>query len=442
MPYFEIKTKASSAQIIQRVRSTVSYSIPFDEQALLRAASDYGTPTYVYSEAEIMRRCSMLMGLFPKDLPVSWLYAMKANDNPHLLELVANAGFGFDTVSSEEMHLGLMFQRSARNIFYTENNMTDAEMDDAAAMGVVLNIGSISRLRKYAASYPGTSVSIRVKPDIGDGHHSKVITGNEDSKFGIRIDAIEEALSIAKRSNVTITGIHVHIGSGIKEPENFYMAMRKLLSISRLFPDLQYINFGGGLPIPYKEGEPEFDLRELRELAEPLLRNELKFRNGALSFLFEPGRYIMAQGGVLLTTVTSVKDQGPRTYLGCDTGFNHLVRPVLYDAWHEVVNVSRITDPVDHIYTLAGNICESGDLLAENRALPATYEGDVLALADAGAYGMVMASEYNRRRLPAEVMVCSNGSIKQIRKRDRIRDVLERHLKNCNYPVQPILRES
>jgi len=441
MPYFEIKTKASSAQIIQRVRSIVAYSVPFDEHTLLRVASDHGTPTYVYSESEILRRCSMLTSLFTDDLPVTWLYAMKANDNPHLLERIANAGFGFDTVSSEEMHLGRIFQSDPRNIFYTENNMTDAEMDDAAAVGVVLNIGSISRLRKYAAAYPGTSVSVRIKPDIGDGHHSKVVTGNEDSKFGIRIDAIDEALAIARQSDVKITGIHVHIGSGIREPENLFSAMRKLLSISRQFPDLLHINFGGGLPIPYKAGEAEFDLHTLKELAEPLLREELTYRDGKLSFLFEPGRYVMAQSGVLLTTVTSVKDQGPRTYLGCDTGFNHLVRPVLYDAWHEVVNVSRIGERVERVYTLAGNICESGDLLAENRELPATYEGDVLALADTGAYGMVMASEYNRRRLPAEVLVCNDGTITCIRRRDSIQDVLGRHLSNCNYPVQLTLRE-
>jgi diaminopimelate decarboxylase len=202
-----------------------------------------------------------------------------------------------------------------------------------------------------------------------------------------------------------------------------------------------HINFGGGLPIPYKAGEAEFDLNTLKELAEPLLREELEYRDGKLSFLFEPGRYVMAQAGVLLTTVTSVKDQGPRTYLGCDTGFNHLVRPVLYDAWHEVVNLSRYGEGAVHVYTLAGNICESGDLLAENRELPVTYEGNVLALGDAGAYGMVMASEYNRRRLPAEVLVCNDGTTKLIRKRDTIQDVIERHLSNCNYPVQLTMRE-
>ncbi len=383
----------------------------------------------------------MLTGLFADDLPVSWLYAMKANDNPHLLGLIAEAGFGFDTVSSEEMHLGLMFQGDPKRIFYTENNMTDAEMDDAAQSGVVLNIGSLSRLRKYASRYPGSSVSIRIKPDIGDGHHSKVVTGNEDSKFGIRIDAIGEALAIAWADGVKITGIHVHIGSGIKEPENLMTAMRKLLAISGQFPDLQTVNFGGGFPIPYRLGEAEFDLHTFKTLAEPLLRDELAHRNGGLTFLFEPGRYVMAQSGLLLTTVTSVKDQGPRTYLGCDTGFNHLVRPVLYDAHHEVLNLSRADKPADHLYTLAGNICESGDLLAENRELPQTYEGDVLALADAGAYGMVMASEYNRRRLPAEVLVRIDGTMQLIRAREGIREVLERHLKNCYYPSQLIQSE-
>lgn len=419
----------------------MSPKIPFSVRQLFEAADAFGTPTYIYNETEIVGRCRRLAAVFPSDLNVRWLYAMKANDNPHLLALVAGEGFGFDTVSSEEMWLGLMFQSPA-DVFYTENNMTDEEMAEATRAGVVLNVGSVSRLRKFCQANPGGSVSIRIKPDIGDGHHSKVVTGNTDSKFGIPITELEACVAMGREHGVKISGIHVHIGSGIKEPANFYAAMEKLLHISRLFPDLETVNFGGGLPIPYREGEAEFDLSELRRLAEPLLRKEMAFRDGKIGFRFEPGRYIMAQAGGLLTRVNTVKDQGPgaRVYLGCDTGFNHLVRPAMYEAWHEIYNLSRLGEPADREYTLAGNICESGDLLAENRRLPETHEGDLIYIADAGAYGMVMASEYNRRRLPAEVLASSDGETKCIRPREGVARVISLHLARCGYPGEAFVQ--
>lgn len=414
---------------------SLAYNIPFKMDTLLHIAEQYGTPTYVYSEQEIIRRCRQLKATFPDELSLRWLYAMKANDNPHILKCIAEQGFGFDTVSSEEMHLGLLFQSDPQHILYTENNMSDEEMHDAVQSGVIVNVGSISRLKKLAASYPGSKVCIRIKPDIGDGHHSKVVTGSEDSKFGIRIDALKDLIEWSKTAHIHIIGVHMHIGSGIQNPENLFTAMNILLEVSRPFPDLAFINFGGGLPIPYSGEEKEFDLEQLHDLIVPLLRHELASRNRKLSFWFEPGRYLTAQSGVLLTTVTTVKDQGPRIYLGCDTGFNHLIRPVLYDAWHEVLNISRFDELPTHTYTLAGNICESGDLLAEHRQLPLTQEGDLLALADTGAYGMVMASSYNRRRLPAEVLVKHNGDIECIRKRERVEDVIQSHLKACDFPT-------
>jgi len=412
---------------------TLAHNIPFNSDILSRVVEQFGTPTYVYSEKEIQHRCQHLQASFPNDIPLRWLYAMKANDNPHILKLIANEGFGFDTVSTEEMHLGLLFHSEPKDIFYTENNMSDEEMHDAVRAGVTLNIGSISRLEKCAASYPGMKVCIRVKPDIGDGHHDKVVTGNEDSKFGIRMDALPGLIEWASQAQIRIVGVHIHIGSGIRNPENLYSAMEKLLSLSRQFPDLEFINFGGGLPVPYTNDDVEFDLDVFRDLATPLLRNELEYREGKLSFWFEPGRYLTAQSAVLLTQVTTIKDQGPRIYLGCDTGFNHLIRPVLYEAWHEVINISRINEPITQTYTLAGNICESGDLLAEHRQLPKTLEGDILALADVGAYGMVMASSYNRRRFPAEVLITREGEMKCIRRRESVENVIKSHLEACDF---------
>lgn len=395
--------------------------IPVDPVRLLAIAKKWGTPTYVYSKKVIQDRCMILQNLF-SGFPVSWLYAVKANDNPHILKLIGDTGMGFDTVSFEEVLLCLKLGTHPEKIFYTENNMSDAEMHGAAEKGVVLNIGSIDRLQKFCKSFSGSTCCIRVKPDISDGHHKKVDTGNLDSKFGIRIDALPEAISIADKHNVVITGIHAHIGSGIKNPENLISEIDVLLNTAHIFNKLEFINFGGGIPIPYRSGESQFDLGRFKSLASERLVSFINDVNNNINFLFEPGRWVTGPAGLLLTQITAIKDQGRRKFLGTDTGFNHLLRPALYDAYHEVVNISAISDRVDElpeetVYDIAGNICESGDVLAENRLLPVSKTGDYLAICDSGAYGMTMASHYNRRAMPAEILITDEDHEKVIRNR-------------------------
>jgi diaminopimelate decarboxylase len=361
------------------------------------------------------------------------MYAVKANDNPHILRCIAELGLGFDTVSLEEVLLALRVGQAPEKIFYTENNMTDAEMQAAVQAGVMLNIGSYSRLEQFARMAGTTECSIRVNPQIGDGHHAKVDTGNRDSKFGIRLDLIPDAVRMAAANGVKITGVHIHIGSGIRRPENLTNAMKVLVDIARRLPDLQRINFGGGFPIPYREDEEPFSMKQFAEQAAPLLRQELDRHDGKLVFHFEPGRWIVAQAGMLLTRVNTVKDQGRITFLGTDTGFNHLVRPAMYEAYHAVVNVTRSAEPATTTYTIAGNICESGDILAEDRLLPETHHNDLIALCDTGAYGMTMASHYNRRALPAEVLLRSDGTEKLIRPRESATQIVERFLQETNF---------
>jgi len=409
-----------------------SSTLPFNTLELRTLAERYGTPVYVYDASTIISRCNQLKAAF-QDLPVDWLYAVKANDNPHLLKCILDQGFGFDTVSYEEVLLALSVGQRPDQIFYTENNMTDAEMHGAIDSGVVLNIGSFSRLKQFCESGRARECTIRVNPQIGDGHHAKVDTGNRDSKFGIRLDLISEAVVMAKQHQVQITGIHIHIGSGIKRPENLTQAMQVLIEISRVLPDLKHINFGGGFPVPYRNEDHEFSISQFAASAIPLLRDELAHRNGSIRFVFEPGRWIVAPAGVLLTQVNTVKDQGRITFLGTDTGFNHLLRPALYEAYHDIVNITNEDGTRDQTYTIAGNICESGDILAEDRVLPKTSIGDVLAICDTGAYGMTMASQYNRRGLPAEVVLDSDGTAKLIRPRKSPRQVVEDFLKETNY---------
>lgn len=400
--------------------------------SLLHLVQEYGTPTYVYNASIIQQRCERLKAAFT-GLPVSWMFAVKANDNPHILKLIQDQGFGFDTVSFEEVLLALKIGQHPDRIFYTENNMTDLEMHEAIQSEVVLNIGSFSRLKQFCESGVAKSCTIRVNPRIGDGHHAKVDTGNQDSKFGIRLDLIPDAVSIAATHGVRITGLHIHIGSGIQRPENLTQAMKVLLEIGRQLPDMEYINFGGGFPVPYHVGQDEFSIEEFASVASPILKAELEKREGNIRFLFEPGRWVVAPAGVLLTQVNTVKDQGRITFLGTDTGFNHLLRPALYEAYHHVVNVSKVSLNSEFKYTIAGNICESGDILAEDRMLPKTEIGDILALCDAGAYGMTMASNYNRRALPAEVLVGKNGTHKVIRPRKTARTVVDEFIQETMF---------
>ncbi len=393
-------------------------------------AHQFGTPTYIYHENLLEANILSLKNLF-KDLPVKWLYAMKANDNPHLLKRIAAHGFGFDTVSYEEALLGSHFVQPD-SIFYTENNMTDEEMMSAIKAGIRLNIGSFTRLVKFAKANPNSTCSIRIKPDIGDGHHSKVVTGNKDSKFGIRIDQIQESIAVAAQYRVKITGIHMHIGSGIKEPQNLLNAIDKMLSIASQLSVLNSINFGGGLPIPYQPGEKPFDVKEFEAITKPMLQRFLEL-HPEVEFWFEPGRYIVGNIGVLLARVNTVKNQGNRVYLGTDTGFNHLVRPVMYEAYHHIINITHFDKPTTQRYEVAGNICESGDIFASDRELAPTEEGDLIAFMDAGAYGMTMASPYNRRAFPAEVLLFSDGSYKQIRTRETAEEMVQELFKKTGF---------
>lgn len=401
-------------------------------ETLENLAQKYGTPLYVYDAARIQNRCRTLKSAFG-ELPVEWLYAIKANDNPHVLKLIISEGFGFDTVSLEEALLSLKVGQAPGKIFYTENNMTDAEMIAAIDAGVFLNIGSYSRLEQFARASSGKTCSIRVNPQIGDGHHAKVDTGNRDSKFGIRLDLIPDAVKMANIYGTKITGIHIHIGSGIQKPENLVNAMKVLLEIGRELPDLKRVNFGGGFPVPYREGEEAFSIEQFASGARPILEQELDRRNGDLVYHFEPGRWIVGPAGVLLTRVNTVKDQGRITFVGTDTGFNHLLRPAMYEAYHAVVNVSNATSAYTNTYTIAGNICETGDILAEDRKLPETVHGNLLALCDAGAYGMTMASNYNRRSLPSEILILPDGTPKQIYSRETAEEIVKRFLKETSF---------
>ncbi len=379
----------------------------------------FGTPTYVYKGGRIREKARTLRDAIPY-FPTKVLYAMKANSNPEILKILKEEGVGVDAVSPGEVALGL---RHDFFVLFTGNNVTDDEMDFVAEKGVMINIDSLSALERFGSRHCGKDVSIRINPDVGAGHHSHCITGGPESKFGIWHSQLDEALEIAKRNCLRIKGIHQHIGSQILETDKFLLAMDVLLKEAHRFPDLEFVNFGGGLGVPYN---PEDRKLPVKRLGRMMSDKFLKFSHNygkPVTMMIEPGRYLIADSGWLLVTVNTVKrNPDGRVFAGVDSGFNHLLRPAMYGSYHPIENVSNPKGKKEEV-DIVGNICESGDRFAQERKISRVREGDVLAIGMAGAYGFSMSSHYNLRAKPAEVLMEKNY-FSLIRKRESIYDVI------------------
>lgn len=383
---------------------------------LLKLAAEYDTPLYVYDGDMAVERYRDLYRFIPYDR-LKVCCAMKANYNPGLLTLLRDAGAGLDTVSPGEVHMALALGFPKERIIYTANNMTDEEFEEVLATGVLMNIGSLSRLEKIAEKHPGMRLCLRFNPDVCDGDNVKTMTGGDLTKFGILLEAVEEVKQIVRRGNLKVVGLHEHTGSGLQRCESVYRSMENLMAIAvpENFPDLEFLDFGGGFKVPYKPNEARIDYvamgAEIARLFEAFTR-----RYGRrLNMLFEPGKYIFAEAGVLLTEVNTIKHNRTRVIAGCDSGFPQLIRPVLYDAYHQVRNLSN-PDGKPQIYDVCGNICETGDRFAEQRELPEIREYDILAIGNAGAYCYSMGGVYNLRAMPTEVVV-SGGKVTYVRER-------------------------
>ncbi|ARA92800.1 diaminopimelate decarboxylase [Rhodothermaceae bacterium RA] len=381
---------------------------PFAPDVLRAVADTFGTPTYVYHAPTIRDRIGRLRRHLT-GVPVRLLYAMKANSHPAILQIMREEGLGFDAVSPGELLLALRLGVEPDRILFSANNMTDEEMHLAHEHGVLLNIGELSRLEKFGRAYPGSAVCVRLNPQVGAGHHEHVVTAGARSKFGIPVEQTDRIRALADAHGLRIVGLHHHIGSGILHTAHFWEAARVLLEAARPFEGLRFINLGGGLGIPYRPDEAPLDLDNFRDaLMAPLRSFHAEYGAPALTFWFEPGRYLVGEAGVLLVRVNTLKSANGRTFAGTDSGMGHLVRPAMYGAYHALYNLSN-PDGALQPYDVTGNICESGDLFARDRPVQTIREGDILAILDAGAYGMSMASEYNLRPLPAEVLVTEDG---------------------------------
>ncbi|MDR2050777.1 MAG: diaminopimelate decarboxylase [Deltaproteobacteria bacterium] len=418
---------------MSEIRASYSRSVNFyaghDPYALIRA---YGSPLYVYNEEMLRRRCRDLRELMA--LPrVGVCYSAKANANPHLLRLIREEGLLVDAMSPGELAMHRLAGFSRDEIFYVCNNVSGEELARAAEACRVVSVDSLSQLEEFGKVAPGSEVMTRLNPGIGAGHHQKVITAGKETKFGINPGDIPRIRSICSRYGLRLVGLNQHVGSLFMEADAFILAARWLLEVAGDFPGLKYIDFGGGFGIPYRKyaGEARLDMRELGRKCTELLGSWAEKTSYAGMFIIEPGRYVAAEAGQILGTVTAVKNNGPTRYVCTDVGFNILPRPMLYGAFHDVEIYREDSGPApeagpsaDLPQSIVGNICESGDILHKNYSLPPIRQGDLLAFLDAGAYCYSMASTYNQRLRPAEILIRPDGEIRLIRRRETLEDLL------------------
>lgn len=404
--------------------SGVDFFIMVSKNTLLKLAGEYGTPLYVYDGDEIVRHYQALYDYIDyKNLQIC--YAMKANYNPAVIKALSAAGCGIDAVSPGEVFLALKLGVPAEKIIYTANNMTDEEVALVRETGVLMNIGSISRLRKFAAAYPESRICLRFNPDVCDGDNAKTMTGGDLTKFGILLQDVELVKSIVKSGNLHVVGLHEHTGSGLQHAESVYQSMKNLMAVATAenFPELEFLDFGGGFKVPYRPDEKVMDYRKMGGEIVALFTEYCQKYGKELKLVFEPGKYMVAESGFLITQVNTVKKNRTRVIIGCNSGFPQLIRPVLYDAYHQIFNLSN-PNGAPAIYDICGNICETGDRFAEQREMPEIREGDFLAIANAGAYCYSMGGIYNLRAMPPEVVIL-NGEAKLVRPRVSSKDLAD-----------------
>lgn len=385
----------------------------------------YGSPLYVYDENTLRMRCREMRDLLPnKNFKIT--YSAKANSNLSFLKIVKDEGIDVDAMSPGEIFIQLNAGFSPKQIFYIGNNVSAEEMQYAIKNNILVSVDSLSQLELYGKINPNSDVAVRFNPGIGSGHHEKVVTAGKKTKFGVQKEFVPQVKELLKKYNLNLVGINQHIGSLFLEPEPYIEGTKSLLEIAKEFPNLKFIDMGGGFGVPYKEDESRLDLNKLSMELDKVLTEFLKnYDNTDVIFKAEPGRYISAECGILLGEVYSVKENYGTKYVGTDLGFNVLARPVMYDSYHEVNVVKRNNDYMqEEQVTIVGNICESGDIIAKDRLLPKVDEGDIIAVMNAGAYGFAMDSNYNSRLKPAEVLITAQGEDKLIRQRDKLENII------------------
>lgn len=391
-------------------------------EQLVKLADQFGTSLYVYHAERIQEQYQKLVSAF-SILDTNFFYASKALTNVNILRYIKEIGCNVDCSSINEVYLALQAGFQPHQILYTSNGIAFSEIEEAVAAGVHINIDSLSNLekfgKKYGHDYP---VGIRIRPNIMAGGNLKISTGHDASKFGIPVNQLNQIEEIVKQNNLFIRTLHIHTGSDIKDADVFVRGIEVLFELIPHFPELEVIDLGGGFKVPYKPDEEETDVLLLAQKIKEAFDSHPTAGDKKFQLWFEPGKFLVSAAGYMLAEVTVLKDTGSIEFAAVNSGLNHLIRPMMYDAYHHIVNISNPAGKVK-VYTVTGNICET-DTFAAGRQLNEIREGDILAFYNAGAYGFEMSSNYNSRFKPAEVLVKGNNSF-LIRRRDEFNDLLK-----------------
>ena len=390
-------------------------------QQLNEIAESFGTPVYVYHAEHIAAQYKKLTDAFA-ETDTRFFYACKALTNINVLQFIRSLGSGIDCSSINEVRLALHAGFLPENTLYTSNGIHFTEIEEAQSLGVHINIDSLANLekfgKKFGHSYP---VGIRLRPNIMGGGNLKVSTGHDKSKFGIPVDQLDKILSLVTQHNLFIQNLHIHTGSDIKDVDVFVKGIEVLFDIIPKFNELESIDLGGGFKVPYKVGDTETDMQLLAQKVKEAFDNHPNPNGRHLQVWFEPGKFLVSGAGYLITEVNVIKETAATTFVSVNSGFNHLIRPMFYEAYHKIENISNPTG-AEKKYSVVGNICET-DTFAWDRKMSEVREADYLVFNNAGAYGFEMSSNFNSRLKPAEVMV-KDGKAQLIRRRDEFEDLL------------------
>jgi diaminopimelate decarboxylase len=398
---------------------------PLSPEYLVSLAKEFGTPLYVYHAEKIKEQYHKLTTAFRNSNTV-FFYACKALTNINILKYVCALGANVDCSSINEVRLALYAGFTPQRILYTSNGISFDEIEEARNLGVIINIDSLSNLekfgKKFAHSYP---IGVRLRPNILAGGNLKISTGHDKSKFGIPIDQIDQILAIVKKYDLHISDLHIHTGSEIKDVDVFVKGIEVLFDIIPHFSELEFIDLGGGFKVPVKEGDGETDITLLAQKIESAFSSHPNPGGRPLQVWFEPGKFLVSESGFFITRVNVMKTTSAANFVSVDSGFNHLIRPMFYDAYHRIENISNPGGAPGR-YSVVGNICET-DTFAWDRTINEVREGDCLVFHNAGAYGFEMSSNFNSRFKPAEVLV-RDGKAQLIRKRDQFEDLLRNQI--------------
>lgn len=392
---------------------------------LLQLSEQFGSPLYVYDAEKIQFQYNRLTAAFSKVENLRVNYAMKALSNIAILQLIKEMGAGLDTVSIQEVLLGLHAGYAPEKIFFTPNGVSLEEIEEVSTMGVQINIDNLSILEQFGTKYPTIPVCIRINPHVMAGGNTNISVGHIDSKFGISIHQLPHLIRIIENTKMNIVGIHMHTGSDILDIEVFLYAAEILFDVAKNFKNLEFLDFGSGFKVPYKKDDIETDIEELGKKLSKRFNSFCAEYGKDLTLIFEPGKFLVSEAGYFLAKVNVVKQTTSTVFAGIDSGFNHLIRPMFYGSQHHIENISHPKGK-ERFYSVVGYICET-DTFANNRKIAEIKEGDILCFRNAGAYCFSMASNYNSRYKPAEVL-WKNGEGFLIRQHETFEDLLKNQI--------------